>query len=187
MLGPLVRRLLFAVFSAVGVLVIYLYFYLGFSKPVELAQDHRGPMYLLYKAHTGPYHEIVPVLNEIEQWARGRSISCNRTFGEFLDDPKAVDQDRLRSHAGCLLDSSLSQQAQNQDQLPAGYTYEERPARKYVVARFGGSPAIGPFKVYPKVKEFIEANRLQTNDTAVEIYKINGKKVETEYLFSLEN
>jgi DNA gyrase inhibitor GyrI len=154
----------------------YLYVYLGVSKPVTIQQAQRGPLYLLYKDHMGPYHKIGSVIDAAEAWAHAHGVACPRTFGEFLDDPQAVDEDRLRSHAGCLLDSK-----------PAGstddFTFEERPAQRYVVGRFEGSPSIGPFKVYPKIRKYIETERLRTSGPNLEVYRVNGEAVETEYLF----
>lgn len=173
----MIKTIFLALFLGAVGLVIYLYVHLGVSRNVEIEVGERGPLYLLYKNHLGAYHQIGPTIDEVERWARSNSIHCPQTFGEFLDDPKAMDQDRLRSRAGCLLSAKLTSP-------PGEFTYEERPAQKYVIAKFEGSPSIGPFKVYPKVQKFIEDNRMSTpSNPVIEIYTVNGAKVTTEYLF----
>jgi DNA gyrase inhibitor GyrI len=160
-------------------LVTYLYFYLGASKPVEVAVQDKGTIYLLYSNHTGAYHYINATIEKVEAWARLNGVFCRQTFGEFLDDPQSVDEDRLRSHAGCVLDRPIGS-------LPhEPFIYEERKPGRYAVAAFTGSPAIGPFKVYPKVRKFLNEKRLRSSAPVVEIYTINGDSVRTEYLFPL--
>lgn len=176
----MIRTILLSALTLVIAMTIYLYFYLGFYKPVEIAVAKRGPLYMLYKEHTGPYHEIGPSISAVESWAREHKVNCAKTFGEYLDDPEAVDQDRLRSHGGCLLDSRISA-------APDEFHFEERGERNYVVAHFTGSPAIGPMKVYPKVREYISHERLKSSAAVIEIYLIHGSQVDTEYLFPLES
>ena len=171
---------LFSALIALGLsLAVYLYFYLGFYKPVEIAIDQRGPLHFLYKAHTGPYHTIGPVISEVEKWALENKVGCEKTYGEYIDNPDAVDQDRLRSHGGCVLPGPL----------PAGfvspYTYEVRDEKNYVVARFEGSPSIGPFKVYPKAVRYIEDHHLKVGEAIIETYLIQGTAVTTEIMFPI--
>ncbi len=107
------------------------------------------------------------------------NLSCARTFGEYLDNPEAIDQDRLRSRGGCVLSTAY------QGKLPDGMHYEERPANRYVVGRFTGSPSIGPFKVYPKIFAYLDSQRLKSTGTNLEVYTVNGEEVSTEYLFPI--
>ncbi len=161
-------------------LAIYLFFYLGVSKPVIITTEVRGPFYFLYKTHLGAYHGIGPIITEVEKWAHEQNLECPKTFGEFLDDPNSVDQDRLRSHAGCLLTKPLS------IPIPPDFAFEERKKGSFAVGRFEGSPAIGPFKAYPKIREYIQTQRLKSNGAVVETYLIQGQKVTTEFLFPVE-
>ena len=178
----MVKWLLLSALTGGVTLLIYLYVYLGASKPVTFTQKEVGPLPLLYKIHTGPYHQIMSNIHAAEAWARENKMDCSRTFGEFLDDPKAVDEDRLRSRVGCILERPP-------DGVALGdFTFELRPARHYAVAHFGGSPSIGPFKVYPKLQDYLQSERLATNlDPVIEVYRVNGDHVETEYLFPLSD
>ena len=172
----MIKKFLLFVFTLLTGLAVYLFFYLGSYKPVEITQEKLGPLYLLYKAHVGAYHEIGPTIQEVEKWAKGQNIPCLRTFGEYLDNPESMDQDRLRSRGGCLLVEPLAL-------VPPQFQYEARPERIYVVGRFTGSPAIGPFKVYPMIKKYLDEHRLSAKESVIEIYQIDGMEVRTEYLF----
>lgn len=160
-------------------LAVYLYVYLGVSKPVEVRLEKRGPYELLFKDHRGPYHQIGASLKEIENWALAHNVRCPQTFGEFLDDPESVDEDRLRSHAGCVLADRLAT-------APPEYQSQHRPEKLYAVGRFQGSPAIGPYKVYPRVRAFLDEQRLKSSAPVIEMYTVNGDNVTTEYLFAVD-
>lgn len=178
-MGQVIKFFFLTILGVALTLGTYLYFYLGVYKPVQITTAEVGPLYLLYKNHMGAYNEIGPILRETESWALQHNVHCGRTFGEFIDDPQAVDQDRLRSQAGCVLDGKPP--------IPTGdFSFEEFPVRRYLVGKFQGSPSIGPFKVYPKMKAEMEKQRLRLNGPTLEIYTVNGANVETEYLFPIK-
>lgn len=176
----IILRFVVSLIIALFGLAAYLFFYLGVNKPVSVELEERGPFHFIYKNHLGAYHEIGPVISAVESWAAEKHLDCPLTFGEYLDDPDAVDQDRLHSRGGCILNEKPSLE------LPEGLTYEERARKHYAVGRFEGSPAIGPWKAYPKIKDFIETRRLKASGTVLETYLIRGDKVTTEFLFPVE-
>lgn len=161
-------------------LFVYLYFYLGLYRPVEISVATRGPFYMIYASHRGAYHEIGPTIAKVEKWAIDNNLRCEMTFGEYIDDPAAIDQDRLRSHGGCLLLSPFK------SPLPEGFFYEERPARKFVIGHFDGAPSASPFKVYPKVENYIQQHRLKSSGPPIETYLIHGDKMNAEFLFPVD-
>jgi len=160
-------------------LVTYLAFHLGVFKDVEIKEEVRGPYYVLYQKHTGPYFQISEVITKIEQTVKQASLPCDLTFGEYFDNPKEVDADRLRSRGGCL-------SRENYSQTPEGLELDHLPEQRYVVARFSGSPAIGPWKVYPRVQAYLEERRLHAMEESIEIYDLKNDKLTTEYLFPLK-
>jgi AraC family transcriptional regulator len=175
----MIRILFLALFTAAVSLAIYLFFYLGFYKPVDIGIAERPAMNLLFKPHTGAYHLIGPVIREVEAWSAQNHVACDKTFGEYIDDPDAVDQDRLRSRGGCLVAGPV-------EIKPPDFQYETRPGRKYVVAHFSGSPSIGPFKVYPKVHAYFAKQKLKSTQPVIEVYTVHDNTVETEFLFPLD-
>ena len=176
-----IRTLILSIVIFATSLAAYLYFYLGAYKSVDFAVETRGPMFLLYKTHTGAYHEIGPTIQAVEAFASAHGMSCSVTFGEYLDDPGSVDQDRLRGRGGCVLDAPLANNSFDKGDIQ----YELRDSRSYLVGHFSGSPAIGPFKVYPKMKQFLKKHDLVATESTIEVYHINGSHVATEYLFAL--
>jgi hypothetical protein len=176
-----IRHIVSFTFFLIISLLVYLFFHLGAYKSVSLEVKEQGPFLFVYKEHIGPYHKIVPVIEEVEKWTKSQGEACSKSFGEFLDDPKSVEQERLRSHAGCLISKMISN-------LPPGYKIEELPKQLFLYGVFEGSPAIGPYKVYMKASEFMEKKGYLPNGSVIEIYEIfPDKKMTTEYYFKIKS
>ena len=175
----MIKTFLLAILTLAISLATYLYFHLGVYEPVSVTLEKRGPYELLFKLHTGPYHQINGVIHEVEAWVQDHHMRCAQTFGEYLDNPETVEEDRLRSHGGCLLTSALPMG-------PGEFQYQKRAERTYAVGRFPGSPAIGPYKVYPKVRRFLDEHRLKSSSPVIELYTVNGNEMSTEYLFAID-
>ena len=167
-------------FGGIITIAVSLYFKLGAYRDVTVEIKTMPEMYFIYKKHYGAYHKISPVINSVETWALKNDIECTTSFGAYLDDPKSTDEDRLRSEGGCITSNLIEP-----TKLPIDFAQKKVDSKKYVVANFEGSPAIGPFVVYPKVFEWAEKNRVQLVSPTIESYKINKDKVFTTYLFNI--
>lgn len=154
---------------------IYLYFHLGVNQTVDIQIEELPEMHLIYKEHLGAYHLIANLIESIETTTALNQIPCSKTFGLYLDDPQGVESDRLRSLGGCLTNEANMQ-------LPEGLNYKKLDPGYFVTARFSGSPAIGPMKVYPKIYEFIQSRGITAETSTMEIYTLSDDKVHTQYL-----
>ena len=173
------KTLLLSVSLGIIFLGTYLYFYLGAFKDVHVYLAEVPPFHILYKKHIGPYHKINEVILSVEQWTQKHNLPCSQSFGEYLDKPGEVDEDRLQSHGGCLTPKT-------DVQLPEGFFQRTVEANKYISAEFSGSPAIGPFVVYPKLEKFAIKARLETQSKSFEIYQTQGSdQITTRYLIPL--
>ena len=179
------KKLLFLVVSSAVVFATTVFFRLGGHKTIEVKLKKYPALYLVYQEKLGPYHEIETSIEQVENWAREHHLACDRTYGEFLDDPRTTEERRLRSHVGCVLTSPLGESAEAAAKLAAPFVYEVRPERDYVWAEFDGAPSIGPLKVYPKIRDFLAAHGAGQFLPSIEIYTINGSVVLTEYLTAL--
>ncbi|WP_413580780.1 GyrI-like domain-containing protein [Bdellovibrio sp. HCB288] len=161
----------------------YLATYLGAFKGVEISEAQQGPFKTLYIEHVGPYHKVNKVIEKVEKFMASKGTICQRTFGEYLDDPRQVEEARLRSRVGCLIESMPTDVPEN---MKEGVI----PANHYVVAVFTGSPGIGPLKVYPRVEEYLQQKGLAKTATAIEIYEIHSitekSAMTTTYLFPVQ-
>jgi len=162
-------------------LAVYFYFSLGFHKSVELEEVQNIHFRLLAQPYLGAYHKISPTIEAVEKWAAEHNIPCKRSFGEYLDDPRAVDEARLRAYGGCVAESFPKMQA-----TPP---IEFRPFiyPRVLRARFYGSPSIGPMKVYPQVEAWMNERNLKKTGSVLEVYVSNGLDFMTEFYFPIKN
>jgi hypothetical protein len=175
------RHIVSFTFFLIITLMVYVYFHLGAYKTVHLEIKEQGPILMIYKEHVGPYHKIVPLIEEVEKWARSQGEPCQKSFGEFLDDPKSIEQERLRSRVGCLVSKPMNH-------LPETYLFQEVPKQNFLYASFEGSPAIGPYKVYLKAAELMQEKGFIPNGSIFEVYEIlPNNKMFTEYYFKIKS
>jgi AraC family transcriptional regulator len=172
------KKYVLGLFSMIVAFVLGVYIYLGGYRSVDVTQAELGPHRLVYRTHVGAYHQIVPAIEEVEKWAQISGEACRFSFGEFLSDPNNVAEDRLHSHAGCVVEKDWT------TGLPENFRYREESRRLYVHAVFEGAPSIGPLKVYPRARKFLEAQGLVEDGPVIEMYEILPEnKVRTQYLF----
>jgi AraC family transcriptional regulator len=175
------KKIIFVVLSAVVFFAAALSYKLGVFKTVDVQDPEPQTFYLLFKEHIGPYHKIVTVIQQVEEVALGLNLPCSHTFGQYLDDPREVEEDRLKSRGGCLLTQPLQGV-----QLPQALHFEILKG-EFVSALFNGSPAISPYKVYPKLFHWLEINRREMGGPILEVYGRQGTsgETETQYYFPL--
>lgn len=162
----------------------YLSIYLGVYKGVDITRAEMGPYTTVYLENIGPYHKVNKQIEKVEKYMASQGAPCTRTFGEYIDDPAHVEEARLRSHVGCLVESVP-------ENLPEGLHTKTIPRAHYTIAVFSGSPGIGPLKVYPKVYDFMEAQKIKISGPLIEIYEIHSitekNAMTTTYLFPYES
>ncbi|PIS09869.1 MAG: AraC family transcriptional regulator [Bdellovibrio sp. CG10_big_fil_rev_8_21_14_0_10_47_8] len=176
-----IRYILLPLLGALLFFITYMVIYLGVFKPVTVEVREAGPFHMIFKEHTGAYHKIVPIIEEVEKWAQAQGLDCHLSFGEYLDRAQEVEESRLRSLGGCLV-------PEIPQSLPPDFQQKTLSERKYIVAVFNGSPGIGPFKVYSRVYNYATENRLVLEDNTLEVYEIlqTPNSMITTYYFPIK-
>jgi hypothetical protein len=173
----------FTLLTIAGLLAA-LFVYLGAYKTVAMSVGERGPYLLVYKKHVGPYHKVVPIIEEVEKWALMNGEACKVSFGEYFDDPNVVAEDRLTSNGGCVV------KKKPEGELPEGFEFRELPAHMYVIGDFDGAPSLGPLKAYPKAKAMIREKGFTEDGPILELYERpddGSPKFVTHYLFPVKS
>jgi len=187
----MIKHAFFAVTIGLIIFFLYLFQYTGAFKSVTLGADQRGPYTMIYKDHTGAYHKVVSTIEEVEKWAKANGLKCRLSFGEYFDDPKIVEEGRLKSRAGCLVDPLVAEENVQLEKLtlPEGMKKDIWPQTKAVVALFNGAPSIGPLKVYPKAYQMMAESNLIPKGPVLEVYEVlqNKSSMKTTYIWALEN
>lgn len=186
----MIRHTIFALGLGMLIFFLYLFQYTGAFKSVLVAIDDRPSYHVIAKDFTGPYHKIVQSIEKVEKWAKANGLTCRLSFGEYFDDPRVVEEGRLKSRGGCLIDPLKPEEEEKfsalKSQLPAEFKADEIPPTKAVVAIFEGAPGIGPLKVYPKAEDFIAEKHLQRKGSVIEIYEVfDRRSMQTTYIWPI--
>jgi len=193
----MIKHTLYAITLGFMLFFLYLFQYTGAFKTVSIIQDERGPYTLIFKTHIGPYHKIVATIEAVEKWARFNKLKCRLSFGEYLDDPRIVEEGRLNSRGGCLIDPLAHDEKvileKLKSQLPPDFKISVFEKTKAVVALFTGAPGIGPLKVYPKAEDYLIKHKLTPKGSVMEIYEVfdlrsgSGIAVQTTYIWPVQD
>ncbi len=188
----MVKHSLYAFSLGFILFFLYLFQYTGAFKTVSVDIDERGPYTIIFKPHIGAYHKIVTAIEEVETWAKANGLKCRLSFGEYFDDPRVVEEGRLNSRGGCILDPLIAAEAVHlkniKNTMPADFQIAEILKTKAVVALFTGAPGIGPLKVYPKAEDYISEHKLARMGSVIEIYEIfDRKSMQTTYIWPLKD
>lgn len=177
----MIKHTIFAVLLGIAAFAVYLLIHVGAFREVKISEGEAPTFNLLGKPHVGAYHKIVPVIQEVEEWAKQAQVDCTQSFGLYYDDPRATDEPRLRSLGGCWI-SELKTSA-----LPEDFKIETWSRPYFVKAVFEGSPGIGPLKVYPKVEDYVTARGLKRLPGVLEVYVVHSSnQMTTTYYFPVE-
>ncbi len=187
----MVKHTVFAIGLGMLIFFLYLFQYTGAFKTVVVSISDRPRYQIISKDFIGPYHKIVQTIQEVETWSKSQGFKCRLSFGEYFDDPRVVEEGRLKSRGGCLVDPLIADetklwQALQKTTLPPDFKFEEIPETQAVVALFDGAPGIGPLKVYPKAEEFMARSQLTRKGSVIEIYEIfDQKSMQTTYIWPI--
>ena len=172
-------------FGALAAIAIFVVYRTGYLEPVDIGSGSQGPFVLIYKQHTGPYHKIAPVIDEVERTFKEANIDCPMAFGRFLHDPNVVPHDRLESHGGCALPTTTN--AVEKFAKSNNYQIDRIDKKEYLVATFNGSPSVGPLRVYPEVEAWMNKYGYKNKGPVIELYQTTGPdSLTTRYLFTYD-
>ncbi len=182
-------KTIFLVFVAMIVtFAIAVYVHLGAYKVPKVGMKMAPAMTLLYTTHVGPYNEVAPLMDKVQQWATEHNLTCEKTFGEYLDNPETTDQRRLQSRVGCVVDSRFAPKDLDKIVATGPYKIEKRLPGRYLWASFDGSPSIGPFKVYPRMRKYARVHHLKTAVASLEVYTVQGSQsMTTDYYIAIQS
>ncbi len=186
----MIKHTLMAVGLGLTLFLLYLFQYTGAFKSVTVAESRRGPFTFIYLDHVGPYHKIVEKIQIVEKWSLENGLKCRLSFGQYFDDPRAVEEGRLKSRGGCLVDPLVKAEFVTFESLkkllPVDFKTDVFNETNALVALFDGAPSIGPMKVYPAAENFMRENKIKPLASVLEIYEVfNKNAMHTVYIWPL--
>lgn len=166
--------------SLIVVIVIIMAYliYLGLFTSVRFSKKNIGPYYLVCEKYIGDYSNTGEVMDRIYNDLKKDNVDAERGFGLYYDNPREVEESKLRSIVGCVLERDYINRI---DELRKKYRIEEFPQNQCLTTSFPykGTLSIymGIIKVYPKLSEEIEKGGYKMVPV-MEMYDSNQGKID---------
>ncbi len=172
-----VKNVIAALVIIIVMFTVYLAYH-GLFSGVTIQEVKKGPWVFVYDKHTGPYKNSKDVADRIyRSLLKDEKIETKRGFGIYYDKPGDVEESRLRSISGCILEEKDLKKV---PELEKKYRVGELPAERYLFVEFpfkgGMSIMLGIIKVYPKLAAYmVEKNYAPV--PMMEIYDVPNSRL----------
>ncbi len=154
----------------------YLIYYGLFDK-VNIVEKKAGPFILVYEKHTGPYSETGEIQNKIYEKLLNLGVKTTRGFGIYFDDPKKVDEKKLRSVAGCVLNREDNGKI---PEIKKTMKVMKMPESDSIYAEFSYkgmmSVILGINKVYPEINRYKKEKKYDASPS-MELFDVPAEKI----------
>lgn len=173
-------RILIIVFISIIVLFLSVYAYFGGFRTVEFEERNTGGEIFVYEKVTGNYKQSPVVMDSIYYaLLNDFGIETTKAVGVYYDNPQHVEEAKLRSEIGCLLDTPVDSILIAK--LSDRFKVKALPEGRYVIGEFPNkgslSVIVGILNVYPALDKFINERRYKVNGPITEIYDVPSKKI----------
>jgi hypothetical protein len=150
----------------------------GFFEKVTVSERDMGPFTLIYMEYKGPYNQTGKVFAKVYEICKTVGVSTARGIGIYLDNPRTVAADQLRSECGSVLEGK------DLLKIPAllgkGLKVQLLPREASLVAEFplknGLSYMIGPAVSYRVLMKYAKQKNFK-DGPVYELYDIPAKKI----------
>ena len=152
----------------------------GLLFKTEIKEINHDSFFLVYKKYRGNYKNIKKIINSVyHELLHEKNVRSVNGFALYIDNPLHIEQNRLRSLGGCILNSAdekLKKELQN-----SGFEIMEIKKGKALYTRFpfkgDFSSTLALYKVYPKFLKKVEKNSFKP-DIIMEVFNISIGYVE---------
>jgi len=173
-----VKTILITVICIIDVFVL-IYAYYGGFRGININIKKVGGEMIVYEEIVGDYKQSGKVMDKIyTALLNDFGIETFKGIGIYYDNPKKVQQSKLRSEAGCILEPEDAIFIQK---ISESFKIKELPKKEFITAEFPykGKLSIlfGIMKVYPAFTKYISENGLKEDGYVMEVYDIPNKKI----------
>lgn len=166
----------------IGIIIIVLFafflgtsFYAGMFDKLSLEIAEVGPYPIVYREHKGPYDGVKFALHDVYQYLKTRRMQwTTKGIGIFYDDPQTVKPQDLRSIAGYVTDTLLTN-------LAAPYKSQILPKTRAIVGTFRIRSFLSNFtgteKYYSAKADFAKKNNLVLAGPVIELFDMGARRV----------
>ena len=153
--------------------------YFGAFAKVEVKTSQMGGETIVYEELTGSYAQTSKATDRVyDALLKDEKIETYKGIGIYFDDPKKVEESRLRFQAGCILEGVSPEKIKELEKkykvrtLPVGENASVEMPFKGMV-----SILIGLKRAYPALADYLKKNNIVSEYPSIEIYDVPNKKI----------
>jgi hypothetical protein len=166
----------------IGIIIVILFafflglsFYAGMFDTVSLEIVEVGPYPVVYRDHKGSYDGVKFALHDVYQFLKTKRMQwTTKGLCVFYDNPQSVKSQDLRSIAGCITDTMLTN-------LQAPYKSQIVPKTRAVVGTFKIRSFLSNFsgtdKFYSKKDNFAKKSNCELAGPVMELFDMSAHKI----------
>lgn len=172
-------KILFIAIICILAICVIMYTYYGGFKNLKIHIAVQGGENVVYETIIGDYRQSGVVMDKIYySLLNDYKIETFKGYGKYFDNPKKVEKSKLRSEAGCIIESK---DVINAVKVKESLKSKVLPEQRYIVSEFPYKGKLSVFfsiiKVYPALNKFAEKNGYNVESAITEIYDIPNKKI----------
>jgi uncharacterized glyoxalase superfamily protein PhnB len=181
-------KIVLLIILVVLILLIAAFAYFGGFSKITIQNSSLGGEILVYENLTGAYNQAGKITDKVYYTLLNEyNIETTKGFSIFYDNPKHVEQSKLRSEIGCIVDNIDNQTLET---LKENLLVKTLPAENRISAEFpfkgSFSIMLGLMKVYPAFEKYIAEHNL-ADGPVMEIYDVPNKKIIYRKFFGNNN
>ncbi len=174
-------KILKIVLTTLGVLLfmsIIFGWYIGFFITMKVKEKEEGGYRVVGLKYTGPYSKSGKFMNDVQQKLKDMSITSNKDFGIYYDDPETIPAEKCRSFVGSILEEK------DFDKIPelisSGLKVDTITKSNVVYTEFplinNMSFMMGAMKSYPIISKYMNEKGYKATQS-MELYDVPNKKI----------
>jgi AraC family transcriptional regulator len=168
-------RIIVSIIIVLFVIFLGTSFYAGMFDKLSLEIAEVGPYPIVYREHKGPYDGVRFTLHDVYRYLKTRRMQwTSKGIGIFYDDQQNVKPQDLRSIAGCVTDTLLTN-------LDTPYKSQVLPKTGAIVGTFRVRSFLSNFtgteKFYSVKDLFAKENSLQLAGPVIELYDMGARRI----------
>jgi len=174
-----IMKILFIAIICILIICLIVYAYYGGFKSLKIQIAEQGGEVVVYGSIIGDYRQSGVVMDKIYySLLNDFKVETYKGYGKYFDNPQKVDKSKLRSEAGCIIETKDTNKIAL---ISKPFKNKKLSKQKYIVTEFPYKGKLSVLfsitKVYPALIKFAEKNGLDSNGAITEIYDIPNKKV----------
>ncbi|MFA7081981.1 MAG: GyrI-like domain-containing protein [Bacteroidales bacterium] len=174
----LIRKLITLILVFI-VIIVGAYAYFGGFTKIDFKVEEAGGEMVVYREMQGSYGKSADLMKSMgEELVSDFEVNVSKGIGIYYDNPNEVESDNFKWEIGSII---ITDDKNKIEELKKTFLVKTLPNQEYISfdlpLKGYFSIMVGSFKVYPKIKEYLEIRGYSSEVPIMEIYDNQNKRI----------